>query len=91
MNNNYKPNCEMDSFMDNCSFLKKDLDAARLHGHLYVFKYLVKKDGMNYATNKICVRGETKDDAEKDAIGRIIAIWGSDKEVEIIKWIELRS
>ena len=81
----------MDSLMDNCSFLKKDIDASVLTGHLYVFKYLVKKDGMNYATGKICVRGKTKDEAEKDAIGRIIFKWGSDKEVEIIKWIKLRS
>ena len=81
----------MNSLFDNCSFLKKDLDAAALTGHLYVFKYLVKQDGMNYATGKICVSGKTKDEAEKDAIGRIIAKWGSDKEVEIIKWIKLRS
>ena len=81
----------MNSLMDNCSFLKKDLDSSALTGHLYVFKYLVKQDGMNYATGKICVRGKTKDEAEKDAIGRIIAKWGSDKEVEIIKWIKLRS
>ena len=81
----------MDSLMGNCSFLKKDIDASALTGHLYVFKYLVKQDGMNYATDKICVRGKTKDEAEKDAIGRIIAKWGSDKEVEIIKWIKLRS
>ena len=81
----------MDSLMDNCSFLKKDIDASSLTGHLYVFKYLVKQDRMNYATNKICVRGKTKDEAEKDAIGRIVARWGSDKEVEITKWIELES
>lgn len=81
----------MNSLMDNCSFWKKDIYAYALTGHLYVFKYLVKQDGMNYATGKICVRGKTKDEAEKDAIGRIIAKWGSDKEVEIIKWIKLRS
>ena len=33
----------MDSLMDNCSFLKKDIDASAITWNLYAFKYLVKK------------------------------------------------
>ena len=54
----------MDSLMDNCSFLKKDLDAAHLIGHLYVFKYLVKSHGEAVKTDKICVRAADQKEAQ---------------------------
>lgn len=79
----------MDSLMDNCSFLKKDLDASKLTGHLYVFKYLIKKGGEAIKTDKICVRGKDQKDASKIAREMLVKEYGEKAEIIFSKWIEL--
>lgn len=79
----------MDSLMDNCSFLKKDIDASALIGHLYAFKYLVKKSGNNVLTDKVVTRGADKDEAEKEASGLLHKKWGEHVGIVMMKWIQL--
>ena len=79
----------MDTLMDNCSFLKKDLDAARLIGHLYVFKYLIKKHGETVITDKVCVRGADQKDAQKKARELLVKDYGEKADIIFSKWIEL--
>ena len=81
----------MDSLMDNCSFLKKDLDAAKLHGHLYVFKYLIMRSGEPVRTDKVCVRGKDRDEAEKKAREILTREYGIRVNTKITKCIELES
>ena len=79
----------MDSLMDNCSFLKKDLDASALIGHLYAFKYLVKKGGSPVKTDKVVARGADKDEAEKAARDILRKEWGERVDIVMTKWIQL--
>ena len=91
----------MDSIMDNCSFLKKDLDASALTGHLFAFKYLIKKSGQNVGTFTVCARGADLDEAKKRAMEIIMgpdgdkadssirSRWGNKVEMAFTKWIEL--
>ena len=79
----------MDSLMDNCSFLKKDLDASAFTGHLYVFKYLVKKHGVPVKTDKICVRGADLKDAKGKARELLVKEYGERVDIIFSKWIEL--
>lgn len=91
----------METLMDNCSFLKKDIDATKLPGHLYAFKYLVKKSGQNVGTFTVCARGADLDEAKKRAREIIMgpdgdradssirSRWGNKIEVAFTKWIEL--
>ena len=79
----------MDSLMDNCSFLKKDLDASPLTGHLYVFKYLVKKHGGAVKTDKVCVRGADPKDAKGKARDLLVKEYGEKVDIVFSKWIEL--
>ena len=79
----------MDSIMDNCSFLKKDLDASSLTGHLYAFKYLVKKSGKPVVTDKVVARGADKDEAEKVARDILHKEWGEKVDIVMTKWIQL--
>lgn len=93
----------METLMDNCSFLKKDLEAAKLHGHLYAFKYLIKKSGQNVGTFTVCARGENLDEAKKRAceilmgdVGEkadqsVRSRWGNKVEVAFTKWIQLEN
>ena len=81
----------MDSLMDNCSFLKKDLDAAHRIGHLYVCKYLVKSHGEAVKTDKICVRGADRKEAEKEARRILSEDLGNKVDIVFTKWIELES
>jgi hypothetical protein len=79
----------MDSLMDNCSFLKKDLDGPALTGHLYVFKYLVKKHGGAVKTDKVCVRGADPKDAKGKARELLVKEYGERVDIVFSKWIEL--
>ena len=79
----------METLMDNCSFLKKDLDAAKLNGHLYAFKYLVRKGGSPVKTDKVVVRGSDKDEAEKEARRILSGELGNKVDIVFTKWIEL--
>ena len=91
----------METLMDNCSFLKKDLEAPALIGHLYAFKYVIKKSGQNVGTFTVCARGADLDGAKKrareiimgpdgdKADSSIRSRWGN--KVEVTKWIELES
>ena len=79
----------MDSIMDNCSFLKKDIDASALTGCLYAFKYLVKKGGRPVKTDKVVARGADKDEAEKVARGILRKEWGEKADIVMTKWIQL--
>ena len=79
----------MDTLMDNCSFLKKDLDAAKLHGHLYAFKYLVKKNGESVLTDKVVVREADQKEAEKGARRILSGELGDKVDIVFTKWIEL--
>ena len=81
----------MDSLMDNCSFLKKDIDASALTGHLYAFKYLVKSHGEAVKTDKICVRGADQKEAEKEARRILSEDLGNKVDIVFTKWIELES
>lgn len=80
---------KMDSIMDNCSFLKKDLDAHALTGHLYVFKYLIKKHGEAVKTDKISVRGVDQKDAKEKARELLVKEYGEKVDIIFSKWIEL--
>lgn len=79
----------MDSLMDNCSILKKDIDASALTGHLYVFKYLVKNHGEAVKTDKICVRGADPKDAKGKARELLVKEYGEKVDIVFSKWIEL--
>ena len=91
----------MDSLMDNCSFLKKDLAAPAITGHLYAFKFLVKKSGQNVGTFTVCARGVDLAEAKKRAMEIIMGSdgdkadssirsrWGNKVEVAFTKWIQL--
>ena len=79
----------MDSLMDNCSFLKKDIDASALTGHLYAFKYLVKKSDKIVLTDKVVTRGADKDEAEKEASDILRKKWGKKADIVMTKWIQL--
>ena len=79
----------MDSLMDNCSILKKDIDASALTGHLYAFKYLVKKSGKPVLTNKVVVRGDDQKEAEKEARRVLSEDLGNKVDIVFTKWIEL--
>ena len=81
----------MDSLMDNCSILKKDIDASALTGHLYAFKYLVKKGGKPVLTDKIVTRGADKEEAEKEARRILSEDLGNKVDIVFTKWIELES
>lgn len=81
----------MDSLMDNCSFLKKDIDASDLTGRLYAFKYLVKKGGKPVLTDKVVVRGADQKDAEKEARRILSEDLGNKVDIVFTKWIELES
>ena len=75
--------------MDNCSFLKKDIDASALTGHLYAFKYLIKKGGIPVKTDKVVTSGADKDGAEKVARGILRKEYGEKADIVFTKWIEL--
>lgn len=79
----------MDSLMDNCSFLKKDLDAPAIVGHLFAFKYLIKKHGEAVATDKVCVRGVDQKDAKEKARELLVKEYGEKVDIIFSKWIEL--
>ena len=81
----------MDSLMDNCSFLKKDIDASALTGRLYAFKYLVKKSGKPVLTDKVVVRGSDQKNAEKEARRILSEDLGNKVDIVFTKWIELES
>lgn len=81
----------MDSLMDNCSFLKKDIDASAITGHLYAFKYLVKKGGKPVLTDKVVVRGSDQKEAEKEARRILSEDMGNKVDIVFTKWIELES
>ena len=79
----------MDSLMDNCSFLKKDIDASALTGHLYVFKYLVKKSDKDVLTDKVVTGGADKEEAEKEASDILSKKYGKQADIVMMKWIQL--
>ena len=80
----------MDSLMDNCSFLKKDIDASALTWHLYAFKYLVsKKSDKTVLTDKVVTGGTDKDEAEKEARDLLHKKWGEKVDIVMTKWIQL--
>lgn len=79
----------MNSLFDNCSFLKKDIDASALTWHLYAFKYLVKKSDKTVITDKVVTRGADKDDSEKEAIDILRKKWGEQVGIVMMKWIQL--
>ena len=79
----------MDSLMDNCSFLKKDIDASVLTWHLYAFKYLVKKSDNTVLTDKVVTGGTNKDEAEKEASDLLHKKWGEKADIVMMKWIQL--
>lgn len=80
----------MDSLMDNCSFLKKDIDASALTGHLYAFKYLVsKKSDKIVFTDKVVTRGADKYGDEKEASDILRKKWGKKADIVMTKWIQL--
>ena len=79
----------MDSLMDNCSFLKKDIDASAITWHLYAFKYLVKKSDKTVLTDKVVTGGSDKDEAEKEAIDILRKKWGEKADIVMMKWIQL--
>ena len=79
----------MDSLMDNCSFLKKDLNASTPTGHLYVFKYLARKNGEPVLTDKVVVRGADQKDAAKEARRILFEELGNKVDIVFTKWIEL--
>ena len=79
----------MDSLMDNCSFLKKDIDASAITWHLYAFKYLVKKSDKTVLTDKVVTGGSDKDAAEKEAIDILCKKYGKHADIVMMKWIQL--
>ena len=79
----------MDSLMDNCSFLKKDIDASTITWHLYAFKYLVKKSDKDVLTDKVVTGGSDKDAAENEAIDILSKKWGENADIVMTKWIQL--
>ena len=81
----------METIMDNCSFLKKDLDAEKLNGHLYAFKYLARKNGEPVLTDKVVVRGADQKEAAKEARRILFEELGNKVDIVFTKWIELES
>ena len=79
----------MDSLMDNCSFLKKDIDASAITWNLYAFKYLVKKSDKTALTDKVVTGGTDKDEAEKEAIDILSKKYGKHADIVMMKWIQL--
>ena len=79
----------MNSLMDNCSFLKKDLDASAITWHLYAFKYRVKKSDKTVLTDKVVTGGANKDEAEKEASDLLHKKWGEQADIVMMKWIQL--
>ena len=79
----------MDSLMDNCSFLKKDIDASAITWNLYAFKYLVKKSDKTVLTDKVVTGGTDKDEAEKEAIDILRKKYGKQADIVMMKWIQL--
>lgn len=79
----------MDSIMDNCSFLKKDIDASAITWHIYAFKYLVKKSDKTVLTDKVVTGGSDKDEAEKEASDILHKKWGEKTDIVMMKWIQL--
>ena len=79
----------MDSLMDNCSFMKKDIDASALTWNLYAFKYLVKKSDKTVLTDKVVTGGTDKDEAEKEAIDILRKKYGKQADIVMMKWIQL--
>ena len=79
----------MNSLFDNCSFLKKDLDASAITWHLYAFKYLVKKSDKTVLTDKVVTGGADKDEAEKEASDLLRKKYGKQADIVMMKWIQL--
>ena len=88
----------MDWIMDNCSFLKKDIDCAPMHSrHLYVFKYaIISSDGKEIKTTKACEGGKSMEEAEplaRNLVRKLVESEypGQKVEIKLLKWIQNES
>ena len=87
----------MKTLMDNCSFLKKDLDCAPAAAHLYVFKYaIISSDGKEIRTTKACEGGKSVEEAEplaRNLVRKLVEsdYSGQNVEIKLLKWIQNES